>query len=102
MSVSDHGVGLSSDQAAHVFDRFYRASESSSGAPRGVGLGLFLCKRMVEAQGGRISVESSPGLGSTFRFTLPTLVENDGEAGSPVPSDVRVLDEPSVPVGVAR
>jgi signal transduction histidine kinase len=74
VAVSDRGVGLTAEQAGRVFDRFYRATDALGGAPRGIGLGLFLCKRLVEAQGGRIWAESTPGRGTTFTFTLPALV----------------------------
>ncbi len=73
IAVSDRGIGLTAEQADRVFDRFYRAADALNGAPRGIGLGLFLCKRLVEAQGGRIWVESAPGSGSRFSFTLPAL-----------------------------
>jgi two-component system phosphate regulon sensor histidine kinase PhoR len=82
VAVSDRGVGLTAEQAGRVFDRFYRATDALGGAPRGVGLGLYLCKRLVEAQGGRIWAESTPGRGTTFTFTLPALVTaEDGRGG---------------------
>jgi two-component system sensor histidine kinase KdpD len=82
-SVSDSGVGLTADQAAHVFERFYRGEGALARATRGVGLGLFICKSLVEAHGGRIWVESRPGQGTTFSFSLPTLAE-------PAPAPARV------------
>jgi signal transduction histidine kinase len=80
ISVSDRGMGLTPDQAEHVFDRFYRADASLTRTTRGVGLGLFICKSLVEANGGRIWVHSRPGGGSTFSFTLPALVEAGARA----------------------
>lgn len=68
VSVRDHGQGIENDQLAEVFDRFTRLS----GSDRGAGLGLYISKSMVEAQGGRIWVESSPGVGSVFSFSLPS------------------------------
>jgi two-component system sensor histidine kinase ResE len=100
ISVADHGLGLDAEQAARVFERFYRAGDPVGGSPRGVGLGLFLCKRLVDAQGGRIWVESEPGVGSTFRFTLPALVEPERLSGPRRPGAVSVLEDPAVPVGV--
>lgn len=71
-SVSDTGVGVPPDQAAHLFERFYQAEATLSGEPRtGSGLGLSICKEIVEAHGGTIGVESVPGRGTTFHFTLP-------------------------------
>ncbi|HEY7063823.1 MAG TPA: ATP-binding protein [Chloroflexota bacterium] len=98
VAVSDHGVGLTAEQAARVFERFYRAADALHGAPRGIGLGLFLCKRLVEAQGGRIWVESVPGQGSTFRFTLPALGTAEREAPG---HDAHVAASPPPRRGVA-
>jgi two-component system sensor histidine kinase ResE len=102
ISVRDHGLGLDAEQAERVFDRFYRAGDPVGGAPRGVGLGLFLCKRLIEAQGGRIWVESKTRVGSTFRFTLPALVEPDAATDVPKRSSVAVLDDGALPVGAGR
>lgn len=68
ISVSDTGSGIEPDQLAHVFDRFWKAR---SGGKRGAGLGLFIARALVDAQGGRIWAESEPGAGSRFTFTLP-------------------------------
>lgn len=69
--VRDTGTGMPPDQLAHVFDRYWqgRAGLASSS---GAGLGLYICKGIVEAHGGRMRVESVPGTGSVFYFTLPT------------------------------
>jgi two-component system phosphate regulon sensor histidine kinase PhoR len=75
VSVEDEGVGVSAEQAARLFDRFYRVDGTLERTTRGVGLGLFICRALVEAHGGRIWVESQPGRGSTFYFTLPELVQ---------------------------
>ncbi len=68
--VSDTGCGIPPEEAAHVFDKFYRGA-SSSGEPRGVGLGLAIAKHFVELHRGRIWVENEPGEGSRFYFTIP-------------------------------
>jgi signal transduction histidine kinase len=70
LAVADQGVGMSSDDVAHVFEPFRRTGASAESIP-GLGLGLFVAQRIVEAHGGRISVESAPGKGSTFRVHLP-------------------------------
>ncbi len=70
VSVQDHGPGISAEHLPHLFDRFYQAAQLSVGPRRGSGLGLFICKWIVEQHGGRIWVESTPGQGTTFYFTL--------------------------------
>lgn len=73
VSVRDEGPGLTPEQQARVWERFYRAHgvQEQGGASVGCGLGLFLCKSLVERHGGRCTVESEPGFGSEFSFTLP-------------------------------
>ena len=63
------GTGIAAEALPHVFDRFWQAGNESRD---GLGLGLFICKKIVEAHGGRIAVESDLGVGTTFRFTLPS------------------------------
>jgi PAS domain S-box-containing protein len=67
-SVADTGAGIPAESLPHVFDRFWQAKRTER---RGAGLGLPICKGLVEAHGGRIWVESTPGRGSTFFFTIP-------------------------------
>jgi signal transduction histidine kinase len=64
----DSGPGIRADALPHVFKRFWQADREPR---RGLGLGLYICKTIVEAHGGRITVESEFGEGTTFRFTLP-------------------------------
>jgi two-component system OmpR family sensor kinase/two-component system sensor histidine kinase BaeS len=74
IAVSDTGAGIGPEELPHVFDRFWRAERSrtrTGGWAGGSGLGLSVTQSLVEAQGGRIWVQSEPGQGSTFRFTLP-------------------------------
>jgi len=70
-SVSDAGMGISLRDQAHIFDRFQRAGDQSSQALPGAGLGLYICRAIVEAHGGDIWVESTLRQGSTFSFSLP-------------------------------
>lgn len=83
--VSDTGPGIEPRQLANVFDRFWQATR---GDRRGAGLGLAIAKGIVEAHGGRISVDSTLGQGTTFAFTLPTPPE--GAATRPHGSRVAV------------
>lgn len=69
-SVRDSGVGIRSDQLEMVFERFWQVTQ---GDRRGIGLGLFISRRLVEAHGRRIWATSKPGVGSTFFFTLPAV-----------------------------
>ena len=71
ISVSDQGRGIPPEDLERVFDRMYRIERRLSTDPGGMGLGLALCKALVEAHGGRIWVESIVRKGSTFHFTLP-------------------------------
>jgi signal transduction histidine kinase len=71
VSVQDTGPGIASDELPFVFDRFYRVDPSRSRATGGAGLGLTIAKQLVEAHGGTIRAESTPGAGSRFIFELP-------------------------------
>jgi signal transduction histidine kinase len=71
VSVRDHGKGIPPDLRDKIFERFYRADGSDSQDVYGHGLGLYIAQRLVEAMGGQIWVESEPGEGSRFVFTLP-------------------------------
>jgi two-component system phosphate regulon sensor histidine kinase PhoR len=69
VTVSDTGVGIDPEDLPRVFERFYKADRSREG--RGTGLGLAVVKHTVEAHGGTVAVESEPGRGSTFSFSIP-------------------------------
>ena len=71
ISVSDTGMGISSDEIAHIFTRFYRASNAMSGAVPGTGLGLAITQDIVQRHGGRIDVTSELGVGTTVTVKLP-------------------------------
>ena len=71
LCVEDTGVGIAPNDLEHIFDKFYQAHRRAEGASRGVGLGLTITKQLVELQGGEIWVESTPGQGTRFFFTLP-------------------------------
>ncbi len=71
VSVHDTGEGIAPEDLPHVFDRFYRADRSRARHTGGYGLGLAIVRQLVIAHGGTITVESTPGQGSTFRFSVP-------------------------------
>ncbi|SIT03935.1 sensor histidine kinase [Alicyclobacillus vulcanalis] len=73
LAVADNGAGIPKMHQPHVFERFYRVDEARSRAKGGAGLGLAICKAIVEAHGGRIECESEPGAGAVFTVTLPAL-----------------------------
>lgn len=75
VSVSDSGVGIAQEDIGHLFQKFYRIDSSATRTIGGTGLGLYLCRRLIEAFNGRIWVESKIGQGSSFKFSLPRLTD---------------------------
>ncbi len=71
LSVSDTGIGLPAEEVGRVFERFYRVDRSRDRREGGTGLGLAIAKHLMQAMGGSIEVESTPGDGTTFRLSLP-------------------------------
>jgi signal transduction histidine kinase len=71
ISVRDQGDGISQEEQAHVFERFYRVHTDENARIEGLGLGLYIAHEIVVQQGGRMWLESKPGQGSTFYFSLP-------------------------------
>jgi len=71
VAVRDTGRGIPEEAQAHIFDRLYQVSESCWSEGGGLGLGLYLCKEVIELHGGTIRVKSRPGEGSEFRFGIP-------------------------------
>jgi len=95
--VRDQGLGVPPEEVGRLFQRFVRLKREQGGPVRGTGVGLYLCRVLVEAMGGEIWVESSgvPGAGSTFAFTLPTPPsgadeDTSGEADASLASTRRV------------
>lgn len=71
LTISDTGSGISADDISHIFERFYRADKSRSQTEGRNGLGLAICKAIIDAHGGRIEVSSQPNMGTTFRVIVP-------------------------------
>jgi signal transduction histidine kinase len=71
IEVADHGLGMAPDEQKHVFEKFYRAPSHESRLIAGTGLGLTLVAHIAKAHGGRVTVESAPGEGSTFSILIP-------------------------------
>jgi len=89
VAVRDTGNGIAPEEQALIFEEFRQAGLASSQKHEGTGLGLALCRRFVELHGGQIWVESEPGVGSTFSFTLPAALASHCDT-------VDRRDEPSV------
>jgi len=88
-SVKDTGPGIPEEQLSKVFDRFYQGQASDR---RGAGLGLAICKAIVDAHGGRIWAESEPGKGAVFYFTLPNAADT-GPAPAAEPASILLVDD---------
>ncbi|MGD9892073.1 MAG: sensor histidine kinase [Dehalococcoidia bacterium] len=81
VSVIDEGAGIDPAVIGRLFEPFYRADGRLERRTHGAGLGLYICRRLIEAHGGRIGAESAAGAGSVFSFTIPITL-NDWEDGS--------------------
>jgi signal transduction histidine kinase len=82
VSVRDTGPGISAADQTKLFQEFQQADNAITRKKGGTGLGLAISKRIIEMHGGRIWVESQPGQGSMFTFTLPVIVERQVELAS--------------------
>ena len=77
VEIKDNGPGIPSEERKKIFDKFYQIEETFTGQVEGAGLGLAVVKQVVEAHGGKVGVESRPGRGSKFFFTLPKVLDKD-------------------------
>ena len=82
LDVTDTGIGISPEDQQHLFSRFYRVTNVTADDIRGLGLGLYVTRAIVEAHGGKIEVFSKEGVGSTFSVILPALTEQQGGKGT--------------------
>jgi PAS domain S-box-containing protein len=95
ISVTDTGVGIRQEDQAVIFEEFRQVGESARGIKEGTGLGLAITRRLVEQQGGKISVESELGKGATFIFTLPL---GEPRAVAQIPSAVPAASKGKQPM----
>jgi len=80
LDVIDNGIGIAAADQPHLFDRFFRAHHDANYESRGVGLGLYITRSIVELHGGLIAVESESGIGSTFTLAIPLVKELHGQS----------------------
>jgi signal transduction histidine kinase len=92
--VEDQGKGIAAEKLEHIFDRFQQGDASDSRAIGGTGLGLALCRSIVEEHGGRIWAESTPGKGSRLLFTLPAAEQPAPNKPPPPAADLQATSEP--------
>ncbi len=92
VSVTDQGIGIAGEDIPHLFQKFYRIDSSATRTIGGTGLGLYLCRSIIEMFGGKIWVESKLGEGSSFKFSLPRqasekiVAKDETQPASPTPA----------------
>ena len=97
LDVTDHGPGMTPEQAQRVFERFYRTDQARTRATGGSGLGLAIVNALVTAHGGVASVRTAPNKGATFRVALPLAPEAQGGAATDDDPDLDEADPAAAP-----
>jgi len=100
VSVSDTGIGMTPEQLDKVFDEFTQADESTTREFGGTGLGLAICKKFADLMQGRIDVESTPGKGTCFTFSVPATAKDSGTQETP--KDRHTVDDGAQIEGLAK
>ncbi|MFL5757062.1 MAG: ATP-binding protein [Chloroflexota bacterium] len=93
--VRDHGPGFDPADAERLFDLYFRSEKTAAAAP-GAGIGLFVCRKLAEAMGGRLTATTPPGGGAAFTLALPVYVEDDSVWSPESTTEVTAVPEPSV------
>src|SRR6185369_10435284 len=88
--VQDNGRGIDAEQLPHIFDRFWQAKKKER---RGIGLGLSICKGIVEAHSGRIWAKSAPGVGTTMFFTVPARPNDQPSGKKKAVANILLVDD---------
>jgi len=101
VDVTDQGIGMSSEEAAGIFEKFSRSNRPEVRKVGGTGLGLYITKNLVELQGGQLWLKSEPGLGSTFTFTLPLAGMRPSERGPTGPRTGALTEQPTETTGTS-
>lgn len=99
--VRDTGPGIPTEDISHLFQKFYRVDNSATRTIGGTGLGLFICRKIIELYQGRIWVESEMGKGSTFYINLPRLDSQKAEQYMAVEASNTLIPSPTTPSNVA-
>ena len=86
LEVRDSGAGIPAEQVSHVFEKFFQADNQGAASSKGSGLGLAIAKTIVEAHGGTISCESTPGVGTTFSIFMPTRTSRRSSVPQRIPA----------------
>ena len=94
--IKDSGIGITRSEISNLFQKFYRVDNSSTRTTGGTGLGLFICRKIVELYHGRIWIESEKGVGSTFYINLPRINEGATVNTELFATESEDLDETSV------